>query len=68
MEIETSEDLANQLADWLGIYGGCKNETADDNNCIYDKSKPFCCRQGFCSALQERIRGSVKNDKIVNQI
>jgi len=61
MEIETTEDLAEKIADWLGIYGGCK----DDKNegCAYDKSKPFCCRVGFVGAIKERMIEAIENDK-----
>mgnify|MGYP005867147565 CR=1 FL=1 len=37
MKIETVSDLAEQIADWIGIYGGCKNITSNDDNCTYDK-------------------------------
>ncbi len=73
MEIETVETLAEQLADWFGIYGGCKNINADsnyasDNNCTYDKSNPFCCRQGFVSAISERMREAVENEKKLESV
>ncbi len=63
MNIETTEDLAEKLADWLGIYGGCKNETSDDDNCKFDKSKPFCCRQGFVMEMKERMVEAVDNER-----
>ena len=69
MNIETVEDLAEQIANWIGIYGGCKNLTADDDNCNYEKYKnPFCCRMGFIQAMEERIREAVENDKKLEQI
>ena len=61
MKIETTKDLAETLADWLGIYGGCKSD--GDIGCTYDKEKPFCWRQGFVQAIQERIIEAVENDK-----
>lgn len=67
MNIETVEDLAESMADWLGLFGGCKNRHEDDDNCTYKESKPFCCRQGFCGAMEDRIREAVKNsDKLEN--
>lgn len=64
MNIETVEELAEQIADWCGIYGGCKNITEDDNNCTYDKFKnPACCRNGFIEAITERMIDAVENDK-----
>ena len=63
MEIETVEELAEQIADWLGVFGGCKNISSDDENCTYDKWKPFCCRVGFIGAISERMREAVANEK-----
>lgn len=68
MNIETTEELSEQIANWMGIYGGCKNETSDDDKCTYDKSKPFCCRQGFCGAIKERMIEAVENDKKLESI
>lgn len=61
MQIETVEELAEQIADWLGIYGGCKSD--GDTGCTYDKNNPFCCRQGFVGAITERMREAVENEK-----
>ena len=63
MNIETTEDLTEQIADWLGVYGGCKNISSDDDLCTYDRNKPFCCRQGFVGAIKERMIEAVENDK-----
>ncbi len=68
MEIETVTDLAEQLADWFGIYGGCKNDGLDEDKCTYNKNKPFCCRQGFVGALEERIREAVENENKFKQL
>lgn len=68
MNIETVEELSKQLADWIGIYGGCKNTDENQDNCTYDKSKPFCCRQGFCGAMEERIREAVENEKKIKSV
>lgn len=61
MEIETVEDLANKICDWIGIYGACKNNT--DDGCEYSETKIMCCRVGFMMILTERIRNSVANDE-----
>jgi hypothetical protein len=37
MNIETVEDLANQIADWMGVYGCCKQETEEG-------TKPELCQ------------------------
>lgn len=66
MEIETVGDLPNHIADWLGIYGCCKQETEDGNKpelCQFNKEKPVCCRVAFCSEIEERIRQAVKNEE-----
>lgn len=68
MNIETVEDLSEQIADWIGIYGGCKNISNDDDFCTYDRNNPFCCRTGFINALSERMREAVDNDKKLEQI
>lgn len=68
MNIETTEDLADQIADWLGIYGGCKNISNDDDLCTYDRNKPFCCRQGFASAIKERMIEAVENEKKLKSV
>lgn len=66
MQIETVENLAEQMADWIGIYGGCKGD--GDEGCEYDKCKPFCCRQGFVGAMGERIREAVENEKKLESV
>lgn len=68
MNVETVEDLANQLADWFGIYGGCKNVCHDDDKCDYDAKKPFCCRFAFTADMEERIRTSVENENKLTEI
>jgi hypothetical protein len=66
MEIETVDDLVEQLADWFGVYGGCKNNEEDENcesKCKFDPKRPFCCRNGFQSVMGDRIRDAVNNEK-----
>ncbi len=63
MDIETVADLADKIADWLGIFGGCKNVNDCDDDCTYNKDRPFCCRQGFVGAMEERMVQAVENDK-----
>lgn len=66
MNIETTEDLAEKMADLLGIYGGCKSDGI--NGCTYDKSNPFCCRSGFMQAIKERMIEAVENDNKLEKI
>lgn len=60
MQIETVEDLAEQIANWLDCYGCCKaaekGEDCEDTN-------PFCCRVGIMTWLPDRIRAAVTNEK-----
>lgn len=60
MKIETTEDLCNQVADWIGVYGACKaDECAEECNA----ESPLCCRVGFMIEMQERMIKAVENDK-----
>lgn len=68
MNIETVDELADQIADWMGIYGGCRNITEHDDKCTYNKEKPFCCRVGFVGAIAERMREAVENEKKLEQL
>lgn len=53
MNIETPEDLAEEIADLLGIYGCC-----DEKSCKADWT---CCRNGFVPHFEERIYKTVHN-------
>lgn len=64
MEIETVEDLANQIADWIGVYGCCKDPTGD--GC--EREDITCCRVGFMIRMEDRIRDAVENDKKLEAI
>lgn len=59
MNIETVEDLANQICDWVGCYGCCKNAEHSDDCYEVDT---FCCRVGAMMVLPDRIRKAVEND------
>lgn len=66
MEIETTEDLCNQLADWIGVYGACKasNSNGDEpKECLNEN--PLCCRTGFMMVMKERMAKAVENDKLL---
>lgn len=67
MQIETLEELVEQLADWYGVYGGCKNPDNDQpqDRCTMDAEKPFCCRAGFTMVIEERIRKAIENEKML---
>lgn len=62
MNIETVDELAEKIADWLGVHDSCKG-----GQCVVDKDKPFCCRFEFVTSLKERIRNAVGNEKKLEQ-
>ncbi len=73
MNIETVEDLSNQIADWLGVYGACKHadcgEECNATNkecCLHgggcNDENPLCCRKGFMLTMPDRIKKAVEND------
>lgn len=64
MNIETTDDLCNQVADWIGVYGCCKSE--DERGC--ENENPLCCRTGFMMAFKERMIEAVENDKKLESI
>lgn len=53
MAIETVEDIVEEIADRLGIYGACK---AQEGECPDDCT----CRPNFTGGLLERIRRAVE--------
>lgn len=65
MKIETVDELVEELANWLDIYGVCKHTDYDptENKCTFEEKRPFCCRAGFQSVMGDRIRNAVKNDE-----
>ncbi len=70
MNIETVDELVDELANWLGIYGGCKNNEESENCenlCTFDAKKPFCCRNAFLLEMEDRIRQAVENEKKLNE-
>lgn len=75
MNIETTDDLLNQFADWIGVYGACKHcdetKTVDGeevrvNEC--SEKSPLCCRVGFMIEMKERMLKAVENDNKLNQV
>ncbi len=65
MELETVDDLANQIGDWVGCYGCCK-AVENGHNC--EDKNIFCCRIGMMLVLPDRIRAAVANDKFLESI
>jgi len=69
MNIETTEDLCNQLADWVGVYGCCK---ASNDNSEHAKGceneNPLCCRVGFMMVMKERMTKAVEMDQVIDKL
>lgn len=59
--VETVEDLANTVADWIGCYGACKSTNPD--GC--EAKELNCCRVGFMMEFPDRIRKAVENEKLL---
>jgi hypothetical protein len=65
MYVETVDDLVNQLADWLHVYGCCKH-AENDEDC--HEENPMCCRVGFSMVMADRIRQAVHNDNMLEEL
>lgn len=65
MTIETVDDLANEILNWVGCWGGCKH-IEDGDGCT--DPNPFCCRIGAMLTLPDRIRKAVENDNILDAL
>lgn len=65
MQLETTEELCHQIADWIGVYGGCKANECE-NGC--ENMNPLCCRQGFMMQMQERMKQAVKNEEAIDAL
>ena len=57
VEFETPSELADAIADMLGIYGTGPEFGDHPDDCK--------CRMCFVSTMEDRIRDSVKNDKFL---
>lgn len=64
MNVETIDDIIDDMANKLGIYGGCKS--IDPDGC--DNDDICCCRVRFAMVMRHRIDRAVINEKIVNQL
>lgn len=60
MNIETVDELCEQLADLIGVYGCCK-AAVKDADC--ENENPCCCRTGFMMVMPDRIREAVANEQ-----
>lgn len=67
-QIETTDDLAETVADWLGIYGCCPAQQSGAADTTCDKDGVFCCRVAFMSQFPDRIRQAVENEIKINSL
>lgn len=67
MEIKTVSDLANEIADMIGIYGACK-DSGESDGCEHSENKVACCRVGFNMYLEEQIRLVVANETALDRL
>lgn len=58
MNIETIDDIIEDIANKLGVYGACKS--TDPEGC--DNEDPCCCRVGFTMVLKDRIYVAIENE------
>lgn len=59
---ESVDELADSIADMLGVYGAhSKNEECSD-------SARKMCRVCFVSVMSSRIRGSVENERLLEEV
>lgn len=66
MKIETPEDLANEIANWIGCYGCCKHAEQGADEC--EEKAIDCCRVGFMMIMPDRIRAAVENEKKLQKV
>ena len=64
MNIETIDDIIDDIADRLGVYGACKSD--DPDGC--DNDDLCCCRVGFSMVMKERIYKAIKMEEILKLI
>lgn len=62
MAYESLDDVIEEIANALSIYGGCDDNGLDGCTKCDDK----CCRSYFVSRLKERILDAVRNDNAIN--
>lgn len=64
MNIETIDDIIEDIADKLGVYGACKS--TDPDGC--DNDNDLCCRCGFSMALKDRIYAALENENKLKSV
>lgn len=61
MNIETIDDILNELADKLYVYGCCKAAANGKDEC--NEKDSCCCRVGFMMEYKDRIKKAFENEK-----
>lgn len=67
MAIETIDDIVEDMADKLGIHGGCTDPIGDDG-CEGDVGHGHCCRISFVSELRDRIDRAIEVEQKLGTI
>lgn len=62
MAIETLDDIIDQLANWVGVYG------AHDDAADWRKPDALHCRVCFTSIMSERITAAVNVEAIMRRV
>ncbi len=62
-KIETIDNLCDNLADLIGVYGSCKS--TDPNGC--SNNDMCCCRVGFMIVLRGRILSAIENERLIDE-
>lgn len=66
--IETLDDILNQYADWLGVYGACPVEREEGCDVCPKDANPHCCRVGFMIEQKDRILNAIENEKRFHEL
>jgi len=66
MIIETLDDIIEELANKLYVYGGCNDSDDGDKQCEKCLKTYTCCRVEFSRVLDERIRTAIVNEEKLN--
>lgn len=57
--LETPDELAEQIADWCGVYGAAEHKNDYPDTCK--------CRMCFIGEVVRRIRESVRNEQLLTR-
>ena len=66
MYIETIDDILNELADKIGVYGCCQAASEGKDEC--NEKNPCCCRVGFMMEYKDRIEKATYNENKLSEV